>query len=134
MADPIIPVVTPELEPFFAAAREGRLVVQRCLSCGQLRFPARNLCSDCLSTDSEWTSVCGRGAVYSFFWMHQVYHPAFADEVPYPVVVVELEEGPRMTTNLQGCTRDTLHVGLPVEVFFEQRGDVRLPQFRPRAV
>lgn len=131
--DPIVPVVTPELEPFFEAARDGRLVVQRCSSCGALRFPARGLCAVCLSRESEWSEVSGRGEVYSFFWMHQVYHPALAGEVPYAVVVVKLEEGPNMMTNILDCPKDQLRIGLPVEVTFEQRGDVRLPQFRPRA-
>lgn len=131
--DAIVPVITPELEPFFAAAAEGCLAVQRCLSCGALRFPARSLCASCLSTDREWTPLSGRGEVYSFFWMHQVYHPAFAGEVPYAVVVVLLEEGPQMTTNIRDCPKEDLRVGLPVEVTFEERGTgVCLPQFRPR--
>ena len=132
MPAPVVPVVTRALEPFFAAAKEGRLVVQRCVSCGTLRFPPRSLCSSCLSTEREWTAVSGRGEVFSFFWMHQVYHPAFADEVPYAVAVVRLEEGPRMTTNIRSCPKEELRIGLPVEVVFEQRGDLHLPQFRPR--
>ncbi|MDG2308079.1 MAG: OB-fold domain-containing protein [Candidatus Binatia bacterium] len=133
MSEPIIPTVPPELEPFFAAAKEGRLEVQRCVSCGTLRFPARGLCAKCLWTESEWTPVSGRGEVYSFFWMHQVYHPAYAGEVPYAVVVTRLEEGPRMMTNILDCPKEELRVGLPVEVVFEPRGtDVCLPQFRPR--
>ncbi len=133
MADEFVPVVGRELEPFFEAARERRLVVQRCISCGALRFPARGLCTTCLSTESEWTPVSGRGEVYSFFWMHQVYHPAFAEKVPYAVAVVRLDEGPRMTTNILDCPKEQLRIGLPVEVVFEARGpDIRLPQFRPR--
>ncbi len=66
--------------------------------------------------------------------MHQVYHPGFAAEVPYAVVVVELEEGGRMLTNLVDCALERLRIGLPVEVVFEQPlPDVTLPQFRPRA-
>lgn len=131
MADPIVPTRTRELAAFFDAADEGRLVVQRCTSCGVLRFPARGLCSDCLSSDAEWIPVSGRGEVFSFFWMHQIYHPAFADAVPYAVAVVRLEEGPCMTTNICECEKGDLRVGLPVEVVFERRGDVSLPQFRP---
>jgi len=134
MAEKIVPVITKDLEPFFAAAKERRLVVQRCASCGTLRFPARSVCGSCFSAEKEWTEVSGRGEVYSFFWMHQVYHPAFAGEVPYAVVVVKLEEGPQMTTNILDCAKEDLRVGLPVEVAFEDRGDVRLPQFRPRSV
>ena len=128
----IVPSVSGALAPFFDAAKEGQLVVQRCLSCGTLRFPARGVCMSCLGEESDWTPVSGRGEVYSFFWMHQVYHPALAGEVPYAVVVVRLEEGPHMTTNILDCSKEELRIGLPVEVVFEERGDVRLPQFRPQ--
>ena len=86
------------MAPFFAAARDGRLVVQRCSDCALLRFPARELCSGCLSTASTWVEVSGRGEVFSFNVMHQVYHPAFAAEVPYAVVVVRLAEGVKLTS------------------------------------
>jgi uncharacterized OB-fold protein len=66
--------------------------------------------------------------------MHQLYHPAFADEIPYAVAVVQLEEGPRITTNVVGCSHDDLRIGLPVKVTFERRSEeVSLPQFRPRS-
>jgi uncharacterized OB-fold protein len=128
-----IPRVTPELAPFFAAAKRRELVVQRCTACGLLRFPPRELCSRCWSRDVEWTPVSGRGEVFSFYWMHQVYHPGFATEVPYPVVVVALEEGPHVVSNVVGTTREELRIGLPVEVVFEDASDeVTLPKFRPR--
>jgi len=128
-----IPRVTPELAPFFAAARRRELVVQRCASCGLLRFPPRELCSRCWSRDADWAPVSGRGEVFSFYWMHQVYHPAFAAEVPYAVVVVQLEEGPHLLSNVIGCTREQLRVGMPVEVTFDDVSDaVSLPKFRPR--
>ena len=128
-----LPRVTPELAPFFAAARERKLVVQRCAGCGLLRFPPRELCSRCWSRESTWTPVSGRGEVFSFYWMHQIYHPGFAAEVPYAVVIVALEEGPHVLSNVVGCSRDELHIGLPVEVTFEDASaDVTLPKFRPR--
>ena len=66
--------------------------------------------------------------------MHQVYHPGFVAEVPYAVVLVELEDGGRMLTNMVECPLERLRVGLPVEVTFEHRSaEVTLPQFRPRA-
>jgi uncharacterized OB-fold protein len=127
-----IPEVTEELRPFFAAAREGRLVVQRCTACGRRRFPPRDICSECLGRETEWVVCSGRGHVVSFNVMHQVYHPGFAAEVPYAVVLVELEDGGRMLTNVVDCSLERLRVGLPVEVTFERRsGDIALPQFRP---
>ncbi len=129
-----IPEVTEELRPYFAAAREGRLVVERCTACGRRRFPPREICSACLGRQAEWVTASGRGRVVSFNVMHQVYHPGFAAEVPYAVALVELEDGGRMLTNVVDCSLDRLRIGLAVEVAFERRSaDVTLPQFRPRA-
>lgn len=128
-----VPKATPELAPFLEAARAGRLAVQRCAACGALRFPPRELCSRCWSRDVEWTHVSGRGEIFSFYVMHQLYHPGFAADVPYPVVVVKLEEGPLVVSNLLDCPRERIAIGMPVEVVFEECGDVTLPKFRPRA-
>ena len=129
-----IPNITPDMAPFYEGARNGRLMVQKCDACGTLRFPAYELCSQCLSTRSSWAPVSGRGEVYSFNIMHQVYHPAFAAEVPYAVVVVKLEEGPKIVSNLAGIKPHEIKCGMPVEVFFEKLSDeVTLPKFRPRA-
>jgi uncharacterized OB-fold protein len=128
-----LPEVSAEMAPFFAAARRRQLVVQRCLGCGALRFPARDRCSRCLSRTAEWVPVAGRGTVFSFAVMHQVYHPGFAEDVPYALVVVELEEGVRLLSNVVDCPLARLAVGLPVEVVFEDlTADVTLPKFRPR--
>jgi uncharacterized OB-fold protein len=129
-----VPEVTEELRPFFAAAREGRLVVQRCRRCGERRFPPREICSHCLGREAEWVASSGRGTVLSYNVMHQVYHPGFASEVPYAVVLVELEDGARMIASVVDCPLDRLRVGLPVEVTFEERTpEVVLPVFRPVA-
>ena len=113
-----IPSVTPDLAPFFEASKRGQLVVQKCESCGTLRFPARPLCSHCLSPQATWMPVSGRGEVYSFNIMHQVYHPGFAPEIPYAVVVIKLEEGAKMTSNLIGMKPHEIKCGMPVEVVF----------------
>ncbi len=128
-----IPEIDAQLAPFFAAAKERRLVVQRCAQCGAYRFPPRELCSGCLSTASTWVEVAGRGEIFSYNVMHQVYHPAFAAEVPYAVVVVKLAEGPKMISNLVDCPVDEIRIGMPVEVVFEPLSDtVTLPKFRRR--
>jgi uncharacterized OB-fold protein len=127
----VLPDITPEMAPFFAAARRRELVVQRCRGCGAHRFPARDICSRCLAREASWERVSGRGTVFSFAIMHQAYHPAF--EVPYAVVVVELEEGVRMLSNVVDCPLSELAIGLPVEVVFEElTAEVTLPKFRPR--
>jgi uncharacterized protein len=97
-----IPVPSPESAPFWKAAREHRLLVPRCNTCGKSWFPPSQLCPHCLSGDTGWIEASGRGHVFSFVVFHRVYHPAFTDEVPYVVAIVELEEGPRMLTNVIG--------------------------------
>ena len=117
---------------FFAAAKAHQLVVQRCAGCGLLRFPPRELCSRCWSRDAEWVPVSGRGEVFSFYWMHQVYHPGFAAEVPYAVVIVQLAEGAKMVSNLVGVPPHDIRIGMPVRVVFEEiSDDVTLPKFAP---
>jgi uncharacterized OB-fold protein len=107
-------------------------VIQRCRGCGAHRFPARELCNRCLGSEAEWVPACGRGRVFSYGVVHQVYHPAFAGDVPYVVAVVELEEGARMTANLVECAPADVRIDMPVEVTFETRTpQITLPQFRP---
>lgn len=127
-----VPEITPEMAPFWAAARERRLVVQRCTGCGTLRFPARPRCSACLGGDAEWVPVSGRGEVFSYVVMHQAAHPGFAAAVPYAVAAVQLAEGVRMLAGVTGVPPHDVRIGMPVEVAFEERGpDVLLPVFRP---
>jgi uncharacterized OB-fold protein len=127
-----IPAITPEMRPFYEGTRHHELRLQRCRGCGALRFPARAVCSECLSAESEWVAVSGRGAIYSFNIMHQVYHPGFADAVPYAVVLVQLDEGPRIISNLVGVDAHAVRIGMPVRVVFERLSDdVTLPKFTP---
>ena len=127
-----LPQISAEMAPFFEAARRKELVVQRCRGCGALRFPARDRCRSCLARDAEWVPISGRGTVFSFAVMHQVYHPGFADEVPYAVVLVKLEEGPKMTSNLVGIPPSEIRIGMKVRATFERVSDeVTLPKFLP---
>ena len=126
-----LPQISTEMAPFFEAARRQQLVVQRCRGCGTLRFPARDRCSACLAREAEWVPVSGKGTVFSFAVMHQVYHPGFAAEVPYAVVLVALDEGPRMISNVVGVPPSEIRVGTPLQVVFEAVSpEVTLPKFR----
>ena len=130
-----IPSVTPDMAEFFEGARRGQLMVRKCEGCGELHFPARSFCSSCMSSKARWVPVSGRGEIYSFNVMHQVYHPGFAMEVPYAVVEVKLEEGPKYLSNLIGIKPHDIRIGMPVEVTFEKMSDeVMLPKFRPRTL
>jgi uncharacterized OB-fold protein len=127
-----LPALTPEMKPFFDAAKRHELVVQRCAQCGTHRFPAREICSACLSRQAVWVRVSGGGEVFSFNIMHQVYHPGFAAEVPYGVVVIKLQEGAKMISNLVGVAPHEIKIGMPVKVVFEDITDeVTLPKFAP---
>jgi uncharacterized OB-fold protein len=98
-----------------------------------VRFPPSLLCARCLSEKSEWVRLSGRGTVYSWIVIHQSQHPAFNADTPYNVAIVELEEGPRLHTNIVDCPNDRIHIGLPVEVVFEKvSDDISLVRFRPR--
>jgi uncharacterized OB-fold protein len=120
------------MAPFWEAARRHELVVQRCVDCGARRFPAREVCSRCLSRRVEWERVGGKGRVFSVAIMHQANHPWFAARVPYAVVVIELDEGPRMLSTVPGLEPHAITIGMPVEVAFEDvTPEVSLPVFRP---
>src|SRR5574337_350836 len=128
-----IPAITPDMQPFFEAAKRHELVIQRCADCGTPRFPAREICSHCWSRRSTWQRVSGEGEVFSYNVMHQVYHPGFAGEVPYAVVVVKLKEGAKMNSNLLGIKPHDIKIGMPVRVVFEDITDeVTLPKFVKR--
>lgn len=127
-----VPVPDEASRPFFDGAREGRLMLMRCRSCRSWRMPARDRCDVCWSTDTAWEQASGKGTVYTFGIMHQVYHPAFAGDVPYNVAVVELAEGVRMNSAIVGIPNDQIRVGMPVEAVFEPVSDeVSLVKFRP---
>lgn len=127
-----LPAVTPEWEPFFSGAQQGRLLLQRCRGCQEFRFPPRPVCARCWSTEAAWEEVSGLGEVWSYVVMHQVYHPAFADEVPYAVVQVRLWEGPKMLSRLLGVELAQIRIGLPVRVeFHPESPEIALPYFRP---
>jgi len=133
-----VPVPDEESRPFFAAACRGVLLLRRCHDCGTFMAPTggigtplRPRCVRCFSAALAWAPAGGRGTLYSFALMHQVYDPAFADQVPYNIAVVELDEGVRMTTNVVGCANAELRIGMPLEVTFEPvSAEVAIPRFR----
>ena len=140
IATPAKPVPIPDeaSRPFFDGARRGVLMLRRCQDCGTFMSPTggigtplRPRCVSCFSADLEWAPAGGRATLYSFALMHQVYDPAFADEVPYNIAVVELDEGVRMTTNVVGCANEELLIGMSLEVTFERVSEeVAIPKFR----
>lgn len=127
-----VPVPTPATRPFWDGTRAGELRVQRCRDCRQHLFHPRSGCPRCGSPRLKWVRVGGRAKLYSYVINHLL-APGFGDEVPYVIAIVELDEGPRMLTNLVGVPPDPhrLPLDMPLEVVFEPRGDQVLPLFRP---
>ena len=129
-----VPRPTPDTAPYWEAARRGELSIQLCSDCEQYFFYPRSGCPFCSSTDSSWVTVSGRATLHTYLIS---YRPAvgFADEVPYAIAIVELEEGPRMMSNIVGVpnTPEALILDMPLEVTFEPRGDQSVPVFRPAA-
>lgn len=129
-----LPRITPDNRPFWEAARRHELRLQRCGECGRFWYPPGPVCPDCLSEHFEWSQVSGRGIISSWVVFHKAYFPAFAAEIPYAVVQVELEEGPRLISSLVGISREEIRIGIPVEVVFDDvTPELSLPRFRRRS-
>jgi uncharacterized protein len=126
------PAVDEVNRPYFEAAAEGRLVVQCCAACRHLQLPPARHCGACGAVGPGWTQVSGRGRVHTYTVLHRPYHPAFADEVPYNVSVIELDEGPLLLSNVVGQPLEELAIDQRVRVVFAPVCDgVALPKFEP---
>ena len=131
-----LPAITSEAKPFWDAAPQNQLVMQHCNDCGAWVWTPRPLCNECGSERIEWTPMSGRGEIYSFTVIRQVVgraaSQAFAQDIPYVIAWVDLDEGPRMITNIVNCPVDQVQLGMKVSVVFEQASkDVWLPKFKP---
>ncbi len=119
-------------QPFWDAAKRHELQIQRCNACGTYIFYPREACPECLATDLIWIPVSGKGTLYSYTIAQAPTHPAFADDVPYVIAIIELEEGPHLTTNLVGCPIEDVTIGMPVVASFEDvSAEMTLVKFRP---
>ena len=124
----------PEPSPHMVAHREaladGRLTFQRCSECANAWLPPRDQCPRCLSAQFAWEDASGDATVVSWVVYHRSYHPAFADRVPYNVVVAQLAEGPRMITNVLGIDgAQGLEIDTPLRFVAETEGDVPVARF-----
>jgi uncharacterized OB-fold protein len=126
-----LPAIDDETRPYWDAAREGRLVLQRCTACGRHVFYARALCPHCHRGPLEWVDASGGGEVYSFTVARRSASPAFAHLVPYVVALIDLDEGVRMLATLRVDDPEQARVGQRVRVAFEELGEVTLPVFEP---
>jgi hypothetical protein len=131
-----LPNITPEAKPFWDAAAHHKLVMQRCLDCGAFIWTPRPACYECGSEQLEWTELSGKGRVYSFTVIRQVVgraaSKAFEKDIPYVIAWVDLDEGPRMISNIIGCPVEDVKLDMTVAVVFEQQWpEIWLPKFQP---
>ncbi len=128
----VLPVPDELTAPYWEAAREHRLAIQRC-ACGRLSHPPVARCPECAGNAFTWPTTSGLGIVYAFTIVHHSVHPVSAGATPYVIALVALDEGPRLVTNVRGCAPETVQVGMQVEVAFDDVTEsVTLPQFEPR--
>ena len=125
------PRPAPESLPYWQAAREHRLALPKCEDCQKFWFPPSRTCPHCLSTNFSFQNVSGKGKIFSFVTFHRVYRPAFSNDVPYVVALIELDEGPRLLSNIMGVTHDQVKCELRVEVVFvDYDEDISIPKFK----
>jgi uncharacterized OB-fold protein len=118
--------------PWWEAAAEHRLVVQRCTACEVTRLPPAPVCSECRSAECDWQEVSGRGEVYTYTLVHRPI--AMEQELPYVIAVIALEGsgGLRMISNLVGIDAEAVEIGMPVELVWEDMSEeLAVPRFRP---
>ena len=126
-----LPVIDHDSAPYWEAAHEGRLDIPLCGDCGKHHFYPRAICPHCHSDNLKFDTVSGRGEVHTFTIARRPAGPAFADDVPYVVALIELEEGPRMMSRVQTDDPESVRIGAKVEVTFVKASDeVTFPYFR----
>jgi uncharacterized OB-fold protein len=125
--------ISPELtRPFWDAAKRHELVLPRCKICDYLFFYPRSECPRCLSNQLEWMRVSGRGRLHTYTIVNQPANAAFRDDTPYVYAVVQLDEGPRMVSNVVQCAVDAISVDMPLEAVFDDvTPEWTLVKFKP---
>ncbi len=119
--------------PYWEGLKRGVLMIQSCGECGTLRHYPRLLCGECYSLAVTWVEVSGRGEIHSWTVAHHAFLPSFKEDLPYVLVVVDLEAGVRAMGRLTGVLDTDIRIGLPVQFVARARADgLLLPTFVPR--
>lgn len=132
-----LPEIVPLTQPFWEAAAKRHLVIQRCGDCHAWVWCPRPACVECGSEKLQWTPVSGRGKVFAFSVIREVVGRAlraFEGDLPYVAAWVDLDEGPRLTSNIVECPIEKVKIGMEVEAVFEEAAPgIFLPKFKPRS-
>ena len=129
-----VPVPQGESDIYWQKAKQHELWLRKCDDCGEAYFYPRDISPCCFSKNTSWIQASGNASLYTFAIVHRPPHPGFRDEAPYVAAIVELEEGPRMPTNIviDDPTPEKLQVGMALHVLFEDITDeIALPKFAP---
>jgi uncharacterized protein len=112
----LLPPITDLNAPFWHGLNDGVLRLQRCEACSSYQHPPESFCYRCGSDRIEWAEASGLGVVHTFITVHQRGHPAFADDIPYNVSVIQLDEGPRLLTNVVGVPPEQVRIDMRVRL------------------
>jgi uncharacterized OB-fold protein len=127
-----LPIITDDNRPYWEYCKKHEFRMQKCDNCGYIRFPPGILCPRCHSMEAAWVKMSGKGEIYSFVIYRVAYHPSYANDIPYVVAVIRLDEGPRLESNITGVKVEDIRIDMPVEVYFDDITDeVSLPKFKP---
>lgn len=129
-----LPAISSLSQPYWEALRHRELRMQHCDGCDRVWFPPSPLCPRCWSRKYTWAKLSGRGRVNSWVVFHQAYFKAYEHDIPYNVAEVELDEGPRVLSNLVGIANNQIRAGMPVEIVFDDvTREITLAKFQPSA-
>lgn len=129
-----LPQITDLTRPFWTAAKNGKLVLQKCGKCSTFNFFPKPWCIECGSRDLNWTDAKPFGTVYSFTISRSVAmnFPGWEAELPVLMCLIDLDDGVRMYGQVKGCKPEDMKIGMRVEAFFEDISDeAGIPRFRP---
>jgi len=127
-----LPSIDIETKPFWDGLKERKFLLRHCNACGRDHYYPRPFCPTCWSDDLSWKEASGRGTLYTYSIVHVNDLPPFNERVPYVAAIVELDEGPRVMTNVEGVEFEALRIGMPLAVDFRPiSDDVTIPVFRP---
>lgn len=127
-----VPVPSAQTQPFWDGCARNQLLLQRCTGCHTYWHPPGPICPNCLSGDYEWTPASGQGTVYTFSVVRQAFRRIWEPLIPYVLAVIELDEGPRMISNVMDIAPGDVQIGMAVTVAFQPVSEaISLPLFRP---
>ena len=126
-----LPVPTPQTQPFWDALAEGRVELQHCADCERYIYYPRTHCPGCLTRDLEWRELSGNGVVHTYTVARRPTAPPWSEDLPQLIAVVELDEGPRLTTELVNVEPDAIEVGMRVQPVFQAVGEATLLLYEP---